>query len=998
MSWLDVIEENKAKRKGPRFNKVQVVVLGTPKAAAPAAMYTGAGPDGVVQPQNPVAMDYTSNPPTVVHEGEMVQKTPYGKYVTPASAVGTTPALGPASKMVMAQTPQQQATMKTAEQSMRLPGRATGGPIVDQQQQYAYTSPTLTIGSPLTQSLEAQKRQVEQPKPQQAPQLAPVLGGNRLTPNANSNIKPYEVGQVQAFQQMQGISQGRDPYMNTVANRALDNYDAQTAVANTANAQKMSMQPGATEGAKNLAVATLARDSSAGRADLSGKLAENAQGRMVEAAKSVYQMGRDATQDEIAKQQWEKTFGESQRQFDTGTNQWQQTFDQDQKKYADTKAWTDFDYAAQYGSDQDVIAAYKSATGKDLDPASVAEIRGYARSKRAQDIQTGDLTIEGLKGQLGDQKFNSITSRINAGASVDQINQEFGEGTITPDQYSKMFAVSETGKYQEQFGWAKDQFGQTLALDYAKLASNESLTREGLVSSEKLAGLKIASDEKIARMQIESAQKLAADENFLRQQGVDLQKAGMYGYTDPNGNHVKGSMEIAADTLGLQKWQAEAEVNLADKEFGLKLDQFAEAKRAAQAMEGLQGAELEQKKQEFQKTFGLEYDKFQTATQQWATEMEKSNSEFAANYSLALRNLNLDENKLSEAKRAAMAMENLQGRELEQKKQEFQATFGLESDKFNEAIQQSTREFNESHDRWLREQSWTEKIQNANLSLAVNEQAFQRDIAYEQLGIQKSQLQIQQANEASRQYWDASEQFSTYAMTHIDATDDQIYDAAKSWYKAQTGKDANVSDPKYQTWAKQEWDAAKDSRLTNPIDKTIYTITSSTQLDDDTKQILIQSLKQTMTDGAQLHEVTNPDGTKGMELVKLDTASYLKTPPDKPITDLIGNSNDPQYQDVLAKATTWSPSIMRVGDKGFQQYDFTKSPAEDSVFKVDGNLYQRGDYIAGEKTKYFGFKALNLATGQWGTFSSETQKWTPDGTAPVTSTAPTLRPPRTTGV
>jgi len=58
--------------------------------------------------------------------------------------------------------------------------------------------------------------------------------------------------------------------------------------------------------------------------------------------------------------------------------------------------------------------------------------------------------------------------------------------------------------------------------------------------------------ERSQTQQIASTEKLAADQNYLQQQGIDLQKAGMYGYTGADGQHVYGSAEIAAQKLGLE--------------------------------------------------------------------------------------------------------------------------------------------------------------------------------------------------------------------------------------------------------------------------------------------------------------------------------------------------------------------------------------------------------------------------------------------------------------
>jgi len=44
--------------------------------------------------------------------------------------------------------------------------------------------------------------------------------------------------------------------------------------------------------------------------------------------------------------------------------------------------------------------------------------------------------------------------------------------------------------------------------------------------------------------QMALTEKLTADQNYLQQQGVDMQKAGLYGYTDAQGNKIPGTLEI----------------------------------------------------------------------------------------------------------------------------------------------------------------------------------------------------------------------------------------------------------------------------------------------------------------------------------------------------------------------------------------------------------------------------------------------------------------------
>lgn len=149
-------------------------------------------------------------------------------------------------------------------------------------------------------------------------------------------------------------------------------------------------------------------------------------------------------------------------------------------------------------------------------------------------LGTSNTNLAGLQQKLGSDKYNAIQNMVNTGATVDQINAQYGAGTLTADQYNSMKSVSST----------------TLA--FQTLQQNATLTQAGIVSAQTIAGMNISSNQTIAAMQIDSAQKLAADSNYLTQQGIDLQEASVQGYTDANGNHVMGSAEIAAQSFGLQ--------------------------------------------------------------------------------------------------------------------------------------------------------------------------------------------------------------------------------------------------------------------------------------------------------------------------------------------------------------------------------------------------------------------------------------------------------------
>jgi hypothetical protein len=198
------------------------------------------------------------------------------------------------------------------------------------------------------------------------------------------------------------------------------------------------------------------------------------------------------------------------------------------------QGWKTYETAVVAGDFPTAAASYKQLTGKDLDITQMQRTQDYLNKKQGMDITTGELTIEGLRGQLKDQKFTSIRDRVNAGATKDEINWEFGSGTLNDTSYALMQKASDN-----TYRWGQ-------------LSQSKELTLAGIVSGEKIAGMNISSNETIAGAQIKSAERIAEDRNWLEQQGINLQSAGLKGYTAADGTHIMGSLEIAANEFGLK--------------------------------------------------------------------------------------------------------------------------------------------------------------------------------------------------------------------------------------------------------------------------------------------------------------------------------------------------------------------------------------------------------------------------------------------------------------
>ena len=302
--WLDIMEEASDLKKGTKIPKnvdiyTLTMLINRPPAQGNGSMApfgTGAGANGIIEPQKAVAIDLGTKPASVYHEGETVYPFPGGKNIVPAK------------------TEEQQQNISGIQKKMNLPGFQTGGTV--------YEDP-----NSLTQNIVTRPTNTYD-----------------LTPQAST----YQSGVNQAFQTTQQRATGTDPLMQNITNKALQSYDTRAAVSDTATRQSLASNPYLTEGAKRAVTAKQQATYSAGLSGLVGDLSEQSMQRAEEANQQLYTMGRTGVQDELAKAQWQKTFGEQQYQSDVARQQWQEEYEASKDKWQ--KA---FDFEKQKYGDQE---------------------------------------------------------------------------------------------------------------------------------------------------------------------------------------------------------------------------------------------------------------------------------------------------------------------------------------------------------------------------------------------------------------------------------------------------------------------------------------------------------------------------------------------------------------------------------------------------------------------------------------------------------------------
>lgn len=511
--WLDIIEESTQPKKGTKIPKNMDVYsltmlmfptqnmgqgnsqanaqMGQASGNAAPSFNLGAGADGVVQPNKPVALDTGTNPASVYHEGETVMPFPGGKKIIPAT------------------TEQQQQQLASTQKQNNLPGYATGGTVYDTTTtEDTTTRPTSTY-----------------------------------TPTTESNM--YQAGVNQAFTTTQNRAAGNDPLMTNIANRALTDYDARAAVSDTAARQSVVSNPYLTEGAKNAVAAKQQATYSAGLSDLTGNLAEQSMTRAEAANTELYSMGQTGLQNELAKEQWQKTFGEQQyqsdiaanqwqKEYETNKDQWQKSFDFEKQKYGDEAfarmasdaettslaTWlakypgaTEADYntareyknlqlssmnianqtasetltqlqdSARWNEAQQFLAAgdytnyaamVKEITGKDIDTATFQADRQYLETMRGLETQAAEIANDAAAFNLTSATMTAVINDVNNGVPLATINATYNpQPPLTEADYS---SISTKYKQAVTAGNLEIQ-AQSIANDAATLGvSSDRLT------------------------------------------------------------------------------------------------------------------------------------------------------------------------------------------------------------------------------------------------------------------------------------------------------------------------------------------------------------------------------------------------------------------------------------------------------------------------------------------------------------------------------------------
>ena len=122
----------------------------------------------------------------------------------------------------------------------------------------------------------------------------------------------------------------------------------------------------------------------------------------------------------LTQAQYDSMFATTSKYF------WEKSFARDEQRYqSDTtykRNWDAFQAAAQYGTAEDAAAAYKLATGKDMNPEAIKTMRAM------QELQLDSQKIanDAAKLQLDTGKMTSLVYMVNQGMDLETINKTLG--------------------------------------------------------------------------------------------------------------------------------------------------------------------------------------------------------------------------------------------------------------------------------------------------------------------------------------------------------------------------------------------------------------------------------------------------------------------------------------------------------------------------------------------------------------------------------------------
>lgn len=331
-----------------------------------------------------------------------------------------------------------------------------------------------------------------------------------------------------------------------------------------------------------------------------------------------------------------------------------------------------------------------------------------------------------------------------------------------------------------------------------------------------------------------------------------------------------GQMEATQEQIDL----AEAAQNLDEEQFKEYVRQFEVGSAQWEAAHNERIRQFEVGSDQWNKAYNEKIRQFNVGSDQWnkafnekIRQFEVGSDQWMQAFDEKVRQFEVGSDQWEREYQERMHQFDVGSDQWQQLFDQRERQFNAGLDQWNQQFEENRRQFNVGSEQWNKSfnqqiEQWKATMDQKDrqwldsLTLKQQQQALQRKIAEHNMGMDERKVSMIEDTHANNQYWDAAKRFSTYAQTHLDAVDAEgnmtweakqaAFDYAKKKYPGfapgmENTDQFEAENPdmynRFLDWAKGEFGAAQDNRLTNPYDATIYAINSSS-LPQETKDLM----------------------------------------------------------------------------------------------------------------------------------------------------------------
>lgn len=139
----------------------------------------------------------------------------------------------------------------------------------------------------------------------------------------------------------------------------------------------------------------------------------------------------------------------------------QQNFDLEREKYKDVEGWREYEAAIAAGSFDTAAAKYSQITGGSIDMNEMKRYQNYLIAKQGQDVMSGDLNIDAQRLGISSDQLTSFANAVNSGADLAAANEASGLN-LTQTQFDNVSRnyTAEGKEMDAQLDRLSNQLGQ----------------------------------------------------------------------------------------------------------------------------------------------------------------------------------------------------------------------------------------------------------------------------------------------------------------------------------------------------------------------------------------------------------------------------------------------------------------------------------------------------------------------------------------------------------